>query len=98
MSDTYDTSPPIVETQIVYVYKKYPSAKRANQRYYNKIKNNDDYKEKQRLSSKHYYERNKEKVLQKLAQERADKKKLRQAYVDEAKIGNTDLTTIIDDI
>lgn len=44
--------------------------RRSYKTYYDKNKDTDDFKEKRRLAQKKYYEKNKEKVLQKLREKR----------------------------
>ena len=45
--------------------------RRSYKTYYDKNKDTDDFKEKRRLAQRKYYEKNKEKVLEKLRAKRA---------------------------
>lgn len=72
------------EENIRIVYRRYPSLVEAQKRYYEKKKDTDTYKAKQNETSKSYYLRNKEMVLEK-ARERYKKQKelLKQQQEDE---------------
>tara|TARA_R100000388_G_scaffold40374_1_gene31074 strand:+ start:546 stop:773 length:228 start_codon:yes stop_codon:yes gene_type:complete len=52
-------------------YKTPSYMRRSYKTYYDKNKDTDDFKEKRRLAQRKYYEKNKEKVLEKLRAKRA---------------------------
>lgn len=61
-----------METTRKYETKDYQ--RRAYKNYYDRKKNEEDFKEKRRLAQKKYYEANKQKVLQKMKAKRLNKK------------------------
>jgi len=64
-----------MEPIIIYKYKRYPSIIKAQKKYYEKIKDTEHNKQIQCKSSKSYYHRNKEVILEKRKLKYQEKKK-----------------------
>lgn len=79
------------QQKVVYVYKQYPSTKKAQKNYYEKVKSTDTYKEVQKKSSKSYYERNKEAIKQRNLQRYHQKKALESMEQEMANNAQTEI-------